>query len=175
MLTLGGRLRFSADVFYEKIRNLQVQATRYDPATQGTEYYSTNAGHVTSQGAEVDFQARPVPALTLSGGIAYVHAYVDTTGLECPLVDQANALVSAATPQPLNVCFLPSATATTTDVNVEGGMLPDSPEWSGDLVARYEHVIPNTSLAGFIQASANYRSAVNFSLNQDPETVQGAY
>jgi iron complex outermembrane recepter protein len=42
-------------------------------------------------------------------------------------------------------------------------------------LARYDHAIPGTPLGGFVQASAVSQSKFNFTIEQDPLTVQKAY
>lgn len=54
-------------------------------------------------------------------------------------------------------------------------MLPQASKWRGDLLARYDHAIPGTSLGGFVQTSAVSQSKFNFTIEQDPLTVQKAY
>ena len=70
----------------------------------------TNAGTVSTEGFEIDFQARPLDPLTIGGGIAYTDAKVD----------------EFFTP--------PGSTPTIAD----GTPLPLAPEWKATLTADYQ-------------------------------------
>ena len=76
---LDGRLVLNAAAFYAKYRNFQ--ANNPDPLTIGgvttlvTRF--TNAGTVSTRGGELDVLFRPVPDLSISGGVAYADAQVD--------------------------------------------------------------------------------------------------
>jgi iron complex outermembrane receptor protein len=170
---LSGRLRFNTAVFYADYRNLQVQANRGNPDLGIVLFAPTNAGVAISKGVEWEFQARPLSPLTLSGGVTYLETSVDAAGLQCPLSAQAGAAVMTSG-APFNTCFKPSATASPIQ-NVEGGVLPQASRWRGDLLARYDHAIPGTPLGGFLQASAVSQSKFNYTIEQDPLTVQNAY
>lgn len=170
---LDGRLRFNTAVFYADYRNLQVQANRGNPDLGIVLFAPTNAGSANTKGVEWEFQARPVSAFTLSGGVTYLETSVNAAGLQCALSAQAAAPV-IATGAPVNTCYKPSASASPIQ-NVADGVLPQASKWRGDLLARYDHAIPGTPFAGFLQASAVSQSKFNFTIEQDPLTVQKAY
>jgi len=170
---LDGRLRFNTAVFYADYRNLQVQANRGNPDLGIVLFAPTNAGSAITKGVEWEFQARPVSAFTLSGGVTYLETSVNAAGLQCPLSAQAAAKVITGN-VPFNTCYKPSATATPVQ-NVEGGVLPQASKWRGDLLARYDHALPGMPLGGFVQASAVTQTAFNYTIEQDPLTVQKAY
>lgn len=167
------RLRLNAALFYDDYSNLQVQANRGNPDLGIVLFAPTNAGSASSKGAELEFEARPVRSLTLSGGMTYLSTSVDVDGLQCALDRQAGAPVITSG-APYNTCYKPSATAAPIQ-NVHGGNLPQASMWRGDLTARYDHAIPGTPLGGFVQLSANSQSKFNYSIEQDPLTVQRAY
>lgn len=171
-LTFNGRLRVNADIFYEKYTNLQVQATNVGSGGV-VQFMPVNAGSAESKGVELDFQARPMASLTLRGGVTYLDTKVNVDGLQCPLDERAGSPVMTSGAL-YNQCFRTSAAATPI-LNVRGGVLPNASKWRGNLLARYDHVISHTGLAGFVQVSATSQTGINFSLNQDPQTVQRAY
>jgi iron complex outermembrane receptor protein len=76
---LDGRLVLNAAAYYAKYKNFQ--ANNPDPLTIGgvttlvTRF--TNAGTVSTRGGELDLLFRPVPDLSISGGVAYTDAQVD--------------------------------------------------------------------------------------------------
>jgi iron complex outermembrane recepter protein len=170
---LNGRLRFNTAVFYADYRNLQVQANRGNPDLGIVLFAPTNAGSAISKGVEWEFQARPVSSLTFSGGVTYLETSVNAAGLQCALSAQAAAAVITSG-APFNTCYKPSTTASPIQ-NVEGGVLPQASKWRGDLLARYDHTIPGMPLGGFLQASAVSQSKFNYTIEQDPLTVQSAY
>jgi iron complex outermembrane receptor protein len=122
----------------------------------------------------VEFTARPLSALTLNGGVTYLLTSVDIDGLNCPLSAQAAAPVVANAAAPDNFCFKPTASATPIQ-NVRGGLLPNAPRWRGTLNAQFDHDIPGTRLGGFFRIGAVTQSKMNFVIEQDPLTTQGAY
>jgi iron complex outermembrane recepter protein len=167
------RLRLNTAVFYADYRNLQVQANRGNPDTGVVLFAPTNAGSAIDKGVEVEFDSRPLRSLTFSGGVTYLETSVNIAGLQCPLSAQAAAPVIAAS-SPVNTCYKPAAGAQPIQ-NVAGGVLPQASKWRGNLLARYDHAIPGTPLGGFVQASAVSQSKFNFTIEQDPLTVQKAY
>lgn len=172
-ITLEGRLQMNADAFYEKYSNLQVQATQLSSNGLGA-FIPTNAGNAISKGVEFDFRSRPFASLTVGGGITYLKTNINVNGLQCPLDQRAGApVITSGTPY--NQCYLPTATASTPLLNVRNGVMQLASKWRGNLVVRYDHVIPNTPLAGFVQVSGTSQSKFNFSLNQDPLTEQPGY
>ena len=170
---LDSRLRVNTAVFYADYRNLQVQANRGNADAGIVLFAPTNAGSAITKGIEMEFEARPINSLTFSGGVTYLATSVNIAGLQCPLSAQAAAPV-ITTGAPFNTCYKPSTTAQPIQ-NVEGGVLPQASKWRGDLLARFDHAIPGTPLGGFVQASAVSQSKYNFTIEQDPLTVQNAY
>ena len=168
-----GRLRFDTALFYSKYKDLQVQANRGDAAQGIVLFAPTNAGSATTRGVEWEFQARPVSSLTLSGGVTYLDTSVNIDGLQCALSAQAAAPVITGG-APWNTCFKPTATAAPIQ-NIHGGILPQASKWRGDLVARYDHDIPGLPLGGFVQGQVTSQTKFNYTIEQDPLTVQNAY
>lgn len=168
-----GRLRFNTALFYADYKDLQVQANRGNPDLGIVLFAPTNAGSANTKGVEWEFQARPVSSLTLSGGVTYLDTSVDINGLQCPLSAQAAAPVIASG-APWNTCYKPSAAASPIQ-NVHGGVLPQASKWRGDLLARFDHDIPGLPLGGFVQGQVTTQSKYNFTIEQDPLTVQDAY
>jgi iron complex outermembrane receptor protein len=168
-----GRLRFNTAVFYSKYKDLQVQANRGNPDLGIVLFAPTNAGSASTRGVEWEFQARPVSSFTLSGGVTYLDTSVNIDGLQCPLSAQGAAPVITGG-APWNTCFKPSANASPIQ-NVHGGVLPQASKWRGDLVARYDHDLPGLPLGAFVQGQVTSQSKFNFTIEQDPLTVQNAY
>jgi iron complex outermembrane receptor protein len=59
--------------------------------------------------------------------------------------------------------------------DVRGGSLPSAPKYRVNFTPRYEDVIPETGVRGFVQLGINYYSRQQFAIEQDPLLVQKAY
>ncbi|EJL35116.1 TonB-dependent receptor [Novosphingobium sp. AP12] len=165
-------LSINTAAFYADYSDLQVQAASTDPVTGIVSSVPTNAGSAVTKGVELEFTARPLRGLTFNGGVTYLDTSVDVDGLSCPLPQQAGAGVN--TGFPVNQCYRMTAGGTPY-LNVRDGRLPNAPSWRGTLTARYESDLPGSDLAVFGQVTGNAQSAVNFSLEQDPDAVQKSY
>lgn len=71
----GGRLILNLDAFYAKYQNFQANNPDLVAGVVVTRF--TNAGDVSTRGAEADFVWRLGPDTTLNGGLAYTDAHVD--------------------------------------------------------------------------------------------------
>jgi iron complex outermembrane receptor protein len=106
--TLGsGSTIVNAAVFKADYSNFQTNNFFFIGTTQVTSL--TNAGDVSTQGVELEFQSRPNEMLTLSGGVAYTDAKIE----------------EFFTP--------PGGTPTA----VKGDPLPFAPKWKGNLSAEW--------------------------------------
>jgi iron complex outermembrane receptor protein len=116
---LDGRMILNAAAFSAKYDNFQANNFLFLNGTLITTL--TNAGSVTTEGFELDFQAKPTENLSLSGGLAFTDAKID----------------KFFTP--------PGSTPTVAD----GTKLPLAPEWKASLAAQYRiqlssfDIIPN--------------------------------
>ena len=168
-----GLLSLNTALFYAEYEDLQVQANRGNPDLGIVRFATTNAGSSTTQGVEMEFAFRPLGGLSLSGGVTYLDSSVDIDGLNCPLSEQAAAPVITGS-RPINLCYRPAVGANPVQ-NVRGGELPSSPEWRGNLTARYDFDVPGTSWTSFVQLAGNAQSKMNFVIEQDPVTVHDSY
>jgi iron complex outermembrane receptor protein len=103
----GGSTIVNAAVFKADYSNFQTNNFFFIGTTQVTSL--TNAGDVSTQGVELEFQSRPNDLLTLSGGVAYTDAQIEEF-------------------------FTPPGQAPTA---VKGDPLPFSPKWKGNLSAEW--------------------------------------
>jgi iron complex outermembrane recepter protein len=72
---MGGRLVLNLAAYYAKYKNFQ--ANNPDVVAGVTTTRFTNAGVISTRGAELDLLWRPVTDLNVSGGVAYTDAKVD--------------------------------------------------------------------------------------------------
>lgn len=168
-----GLLSLNSALFYAEYEDLQVQANRGNPDLGIVRFATSNAGSATTEGVELEFVLRPLDGFSLSGGVTYLQSSVDADGLNCPLSQQAAAPVIVGS-RPINVCYRPAATAAPIQ-NVRDGSLPSSPQWRGNLTARYGFDMPGTSWSSFVQLAATSQSQMNFFIEQDPLTVHDSY
>ncbi len=70
---LDNRLQVNAALYYIDVKDKQVQEYLAGPAVRSI----TNAAKAYSRGMELDVQARPLPGLTLSGGLGISDAKID--------------------------------------------------------------------------------------------------
>ncbi|MBD1587409.1 TonB-dependent receptor [Pseudomonas typographi] len=123
------------------------QANFYDLVAGSPVTRLINAGSVRTEGAELDYAFQATPQLKLSGAVAYTHARI--VDFQCP-----------------------AAAAAGCDIN--GKPLPFAPDWK--TYARADYSIPlSNGLDVELAADYNWQSEVQYSLDQNVNTRQGAY
>ncbi|GGE92151.1 TonB-dependent receptor [Sphingomonas prati] len=125
----GGKLTLNLDAFYAKYDNFQANNPDLVAGVVVTRF--TNAGKVSTRGAEADIVFRPVDDLSMSGGIAYTDAKVDR--------------------------FFQAPGAAVTAVIPAGTSLPFAPKWKGSLGVDYRWRTGG-SYDLFLGAQGNYQS-----------------
>ncbi len=126
---LDGRLVLNVDTFYAKYDNFQANNPDLVAGVVVTRF--TNAGQVSTRGAEADVIFHPVSDLSLSGGVAYTDAHVDQ--------------------------FFQAPGAAATAVIPAGTSLPFAPKWKGSLGADYR--LRTAGLFDFfLGAQGNYQT-----------------
>lgn len=142
-------LRFNAAIFDTQYDNYQANFRDVVGGTVVTRLI--NAGEVSTQGVEIDFEAKVTPQFTLSGAIAKIDARIDDFKIPSGLTP---AQIAAA--------------------NVNGKPLPFSPDLKTSVQANYAIELDN----GFIIDLAtdyNWQSEVQYDLAQTPDTIQDSY
>jgi len=152
-----GRLAFNAALFHTAFKGWQTES--FVPADGGLgQFQTTNAGAVSTRGLELDVTAQLTENLRAFSGLTLVDAKIDdfkrgpcsfgqTYRGECPTGEQ----------------------------DLSGGVLPGSSDWKLNLMLSYK--IPTESLPFDWTLAANITAQddVQYSVTQDPNTVQGAY
>jgi iron complex outermembrane receptor protein len=170
--TADGRLSANIALFHQKYRDLQVQATTQVNGLN--QFVQTNAGSSISKGVEMEFAARPSDRLSVSGGITYLKADVNTTGTNCSLAQTAVVIAPTAT-QPFDSCFrFTGEAAGLNRQNIRDGRLPNAPSYRLNLTGRYEAPVTD-GIEAFVQSSVNMQSDAIFALDQDPATIQDGF
>ena len=157
---LERRLQVNGTLFDEDFKNFQ--ATAYDAAANSTTL--VNAGELRSRGVELETIATPAHGLNLSANLAYTDAYF-TDFPDAPCYPGELAVAGSR-------CHALGAS----DVqSLAGQPLNNAPRWSLTLGASYTHSLPWHDLTGYADVNYAYRSAVNYSLDEDPNTVQQGF
>ncbi|MEE4152810.1 MAG: TonB-dependent receptor [Erythrobacter sp.] len=134
----------------------------------------TNVGSVRTSGVEIEALYTPSEYTFVQGGLSYTDAQI-TEFANAPCYFGQNA-VTGCVPVTLDDRGTPDATD---DVisnlqDLSGARLPNAPEWR--LTGTVRQGIPiGASFVPFVQVSGSWQSEVNYSLLNDPRTVQGAF
>jgi iron complex outermembrane receptor protein len=150
------RVTLNVAAFHAKYRDFQAQV--FNPAIPPTGAFLTgNAGGAVTKGVELDASVRPIPGLSLSGGVSYIDA---------TFTDYQPACYAGQTAA--QGCTLPGPT-----FDASGTGLPNAPKWSYNAALNYE--TPDLGgVKAFFNANYSYRSSVIFGVG-DPNTVQEGY
>lgn len=161
-----GFRRISADggvvtnltLYYTQIEDFQAQTLI--PGPSGTSIFTVaNAGEVKTYGFEGEITARPTQALTLSAALAYNNAeFTEFPAAPCYALQTAAQGCNIVAGQPAQ--------------NLQGKTLANSPDWVINALTRYEFTLGG--LNAYSQIGAQYRSELQSSITNDPNTIIGA-
>lgn len=125
-------LRINGSLFYYD--RSDVQANARDPMGIVAVARLTNIGDVETYGGELEAVWSPTQNLTLQGGLAYLKSEVTSSDLTTSNIFRTSILET-----------------------YEGARMPNQPEFSANLLARYETEV-SSSLLGSVQMEYSYRS-----------------
>jgi len=156
------RVYLNATLFNADFHGFQTSVTSFLP--DGTFLTFLNSvGQLRTRGLELDGAARLTPHFSLNGSFAYTDAtvvefpngpcYAGQTLAQGCFVDATNSRVQNLAGEPLN--------------NV--------PKYKLNLGGEYSHTLPGSSWEGVLGFAYRWQDDVNFSLSQDPRTIQKAY
>jgi iron complex outermembrane receptor protein len=171
------RMYLNFDLFDTNYHGFQTSITSALP--NGTFLsYLQSVGQLRTRGAEFDAALKATANLTLNASYAYTRATVVTfNGAPCYTGQTPAQGCNPITTQEVNPAD-PNQTITVTGPtgqNLAGKALNNVPLNKFDIGGEYDHALGNLPFGGFLSFDSRFQSAVNFSLNQDPKTVQGAY
>ena len=149
-LLLDNNLLLNIAGFWTDYSDLQDEA--FDPDTGF--FLLTNVGSVRTRGVEADVLFEPVENFTLNGGIAYVDATIREF--------------------PFGPCFINDPDCVGGFKDLSGAELPNSPDLKLNLTGDLEVPVGARFKVG-ARSTVTYQSEVNFSLAQDPNTIQEGY
>ena len=158
------RMYLNFDLFTANYTGFQTSVTSSLP--DGTFLTALNSvGRLRTRGAELDSQVRATENLTLSGSYAYTKATI----VEFPNGPCYGGQPAGTGP---GQCFPYDGGKAQ---NLAGGRLNNVPLNKFNVGGEYDHGLGSLPFAGFFTFQYRWQSAVNFSLSQDPRTIQGSY
>ncbi|MBW8858548.1 MAG: TonB-dependent receptor, partial [Caulobacter sp.] len=175
---LDRRVYFNATLFRADYKGFQTSVTSFLP--DGTFLTFLNSvGQLRTQGLELDGVARITSNFRLNGAFAYTDAtVVDFPNGPCNNSQPATAALPL---QPDGYVGAPGECYRTSKTNgrvqnLHGKRLNNTPKYKFSLGGQYDINLPaNVPFKGFIGATVRWQDDINFSLSQDPRTVQKAY
>ncbi|TFU05837.1 TonB-dependent receptor [Polymorphobacter arshaanensis] len=143
------RLTFNAALFYIEDNDYQAQTYDVDHAV----LYLANVPKVTSQGVEIDIQARPFDNLSLYGSLTYDNAKYDSF--------------------PTGPCGLENATKPSCDLS--NTQLPGVPEWAAAAGGEFDQPLNLGSMpaTAYVGVDWSYRSSINTTAANSIYTISG--
>ncbi|MGY4397563.1 iron complex outermembrane receptor protein [Sphingomonas sp. UYAg733] len=158
------RVTVNLTLFDTRYKNFQAQGI--ETFSDGSvNYRLTNVGRLKTRGIELETSARVFPGLTIGASGTYLDAAItEFPDAQC---------------YPVAIGLSPGCVAGTggrpASQNLAGKRPPQAPEWKLAGSFDFSHDLGSLPFQGLIQGSATYQSKINYSLNQDPETVQRGY
>jgi iron complex outermembrane receptor protein len=154
---LDNRLRFNVTGFYTEYDDYQAQSTQV--LDDGALLISiNNVGKLETKGVELEGMALIGENLSVSFGAAYIDGTIKEFDM--------------------GTCY-PGQTVDDGCIDgfqdLSGGVLPNSPEWKWNVAADYNADLGNMPFYGFVNVSYVWQDEVNFTLTQNPLTVQESY
>ncbi len=167
---LDGKMSLDLAVFKTDFTGFQQSAGKVDDdGIFRTTLHSI--GGLRTSGFEADLNWRVSRQLTLNGAFAYTKAIVtDFESGPCYTVPSADGTTGV----PGGNCAANPKYNNTNVANLAGATMPNAPKVKLNLGGQYD-IPTDYSYDGFVTAAYRYQSATQFSLNQDPMTIQGGY
>lgn len=177
------RLVLNIAAFYTEYSDFQASASQFIPDLDENgnpvdengdgrddgvfSFILANVGEVETRGVEVDFTARPLENLTLFGGIAFIDAEIVTF--------KDGPCSFGQTFRGVGYQGQASCAQRPAIQDLDGGELPESPDWKFTLAANY--LIPLQSMPFDLALKGNYRyqDDIQFLIEQDEYTTEDAY
>ena len=141
------RVTVNVAVFDTKYKGFQT--TSFDNVAGTIVSRLINAGDVSTKGFEVDFAARPVRQLMLTGGLTNLSALIDK--FNCPAGSPASCAAH------------------------DGKHLPYAPKWKYNISAEYTFEAPSLPFDVAIGSAFTHQTSTQFDIDQNPLAIQPAY
>ncbi|WP_144098614.1 TonB-dependent receptor [Croceicoccus sediminis] len=158
---LGGDARFQLVAFWTDYDNFQAQGV--NAQLLAPQFELTNVGKLRTRGIEFETYYSPTDNLTLFGSAAYVDAEIrEYPTAQCYFgqTEAEGCVFDPVLNQPVQ--------------DLAGEQLGNSPDFKFNLGFDFSQPV-SQRLAVFTRGNYTWQSDVNFSLSQNPRTVQDAY
>jgi iron complex outermembrane receptor protein len=150
------RARVAFDVFYYDVSHQQLTAV----GGSSNQTALINAAHTIGKGAELDFEARPLPNLTVNLSGSFNETRIEDNNLTVNPCFSWGPAVHCNVTNPLRAGR----------VVIDGNPLPQAARWAGDLSLRYGVPLGSGSEV-YVYTDWSYRSEINFFLYEAKEFV----
>jgi len=169
---LDHRLVFNIDGFWTNYTGFQTSSITY-LASGFPLSLLQSVGGLRTRGIEADLTARPTPQLSLNAAGSFTDATIRNFATGPCWTNQPYVTLATAqsVPTPGQCGVLPSGTKIQ---NLNGATLNNAPRWKFNVGGQYDVPLGN-DVAAFVNFNYRWQSKVNFSLSQDPYTVQRSY
>jgi iron complex outermembrane receptor protein len=158
------RVYFDLTLFHSDFYGFQTSVTQTLP--DGTFLTSLNSvGHLKTQGVEVDTAAKVTTNFQLNGSLAYTEATVAEFP-NGPCYNNPSQTLAQG-------CYVDATNSRVQDLR--GKPLNSVPKWKGNIGGEYDQPLGSLPFGAFATFAYRIQSKVNFSLSQDPRTIQGGY
>ncbi|MBW8745029.1 MAG: TonB-dependent receptor [Sphingomonas sp.] len=152
------RLTLNVTLFDTRFKNFQAQGI--ETLADGTiNFRLANVGRLRTRGVEIEGGLRVANDLNFSGGVTYDDATITSFPFAQCYPGQTAAQGCSGSPARQNLAGFRPAQA---------------PEWKAAFNADYTPHLTR-SLDGLVQVAYSYQSKINFSISQDPQSVQPGY
>jgi iron complex outermembrane receptor protein len=150
------RARVAFDVFYYDVSHQQLTAV----GGSANQTALINAAHTIGKGAELDFEARPVPNLTVNLSGSFNETRIEDNNLTVNPCFNWGPAIHCNVTNPLRAGR----------VVIDGNPLPQAARWAGTLSLRYGYPLSSGSEV-YLYTDWSYRSEINFFLYEAKEFV----
>jgi iron complex outermembrane receptor protein len=171
---LDRRVYFNATLFRADYRGFQTSVTSFLP--DGTFLTFLNSvGMLRTQGLELDGVARLTKNFRLNGAFAYTDATVqDFANGPCYSGQVTTVSTDIAFIGAPGECYSTPRTNGRVQ-NLHGKRLNNVPKYKFNIGGQYDIDLPGMPFKAFVSANVRWQDDINFSLSQDPRTIQKAY
>lgn len=164
------RLELNVALFQTVFKDFQAQIVDVaDPSPTNVipsaQFRLDNAGELETRGIEVDFKAQILESLFVFGSVLLNKAEFTEFVTQCFVGQQPGERGGVDQNGNGNCDFQ----------DVAGGSLPNSPDKSVSLTARYEKPLLATDSMAYVQLGGRWLDEIQFSAEQHPLTIQEAY
>lgn len=132
---------------------------------QTAQFSLDNAGELETRGVEIEFKAKPLPSLFITGSVLYNEAVFNEFVSQCFNGQQPGEQGG----QDVN------GDGECDQQDLAGATLPNAPEWSVSLTGRYEHALSRDGSTAFVQLHSRWQDDVQYTSAQHPLTIQEAF